>query len=343
MFGTPGSLTATAGGPRPGRGRGGLRRLAAPRYSVAFFLLTAVGALAVAEAGAAATWAMAVPFGLFLLNLLAALLTHPRFRLDLPLLLFHLALLALVLLFVLGRLTYMDGIVPVTRGAMFDGALVQVEHGPLHPGIPAQLRFRNDGFVDSFPPNGNEFRTDNRVRWWAVDGQAQAAEIGDDRPLVIAGYRIYATRRGFAPYFLWEEPSGRAEYASLQLGSVGPDGRFAGASWRLSGGAEMWVGLHHVVRPPARGSHRIDLGARDVTTPVVVRVGEQRHELLPGQSMALAGGRLTYVRLDAWLGYRIVYDMTTPWMIGCVLLGVVSLIWFYVKRVFAASEAEVRE
>lgn len=320
-----------------------LRRLAAPQLSVLSFVLIAAGALWVAEGGASATVAMVPPLSLLVVNLIAALATHPRFRGDLPLLVFHLALLVLLGLLALARLTYLDAMVPVTRGTTFSGDVADAERGPWHGDGVKALRFSNEGFVDEFPANGNEFLTYNRVRWWDAEGASHVAVIGDDRPLVLDNYRIYATHRGFAPRLLWRQASGEIQFASMQLGRIASDGWNAGNSWSLHGGPEIWLGLNHVMETPQPGSRRADLGVADITTPLVVRVAGARHELLPGQSLELEGGTLTYVRLDAWMGYRIVYDGVIPWLIATLAVGIASLIAYYARRIFRRSATESPE
>lgn len=317
-----------------------LRRVAAPQVSAACFVLAAAGALWVVEGDASPTFAMAPSLSLLVVNLLAGLVTNARLRTDLPLLIFHLALAAFVALILAARLTYVDGIVPVTRGTVFDGALTQVEHGPLHGEGLQAIRFSNEGFVDEYPLSGNEYRTYNTVRWWDKRGQPHLAEIGDDRPLIIDGYRIYATRRGLAPRLLWQRTSGEFEYASIQLGHLQADGWYEGNSWQLEGGPSIWVGMQHDIVRPSPGSRREDLGVMTIDSPLVVRVGAQRREIRKGESLMLAGGTLTYSQLDAWLGYRIVYDPTTNWIMATALLAIGSLIWFYMRRVFTRPRTE---
>lgn len=317
-----------------------VRRLAAPQLSAACFVLAAAGALWVAEGDASPTFAMVPSLSLLVVNLLAGLLTNARLRTDLPLLIFHLALAAFVALILAARLTYADGIVSVTRGAVFDGALTQVEQGPLHGDGLQAIRFSNDGFVDEYPLNGNEYRTYNAVRWWDESGQSHSAEIGDDHPLIINGYRIYATRRGLAPRLLWQRTSGEFEFASIQLGHLQADGWYEGNSWQLEDGPKIWVGMQHDIERPSPGSRRVDLGVAAIDGPLVVRVDAARHELRKGESLTLPGGTLTYSQLDAWLGYRIVYDPTTHWIMATALLAIGSLIWFYIRRVFSRPRTE---
>lgn len=347
----PESLASTTANRQPIASATGIRRivgdtlrlLAAPHLAVLCFVLIAAGALWIAEGGGSPTTAMVVPLSLLVVNLSAAVLTHPRFRTDLPLLVFHLALVAFVGLLLAARMTYVDGMVPVTRGAVFNGAMVQVEHGPWHGDGLQKLRFSNEGFVDEYPANGNAYLTYNKVRWWDADGRAHLAEIGDDRPLVIDGYRIYANRKGLAPRMLWKRDSGEIEFASMQFGSLEPDGWYAGNAWALPGGPEIWLGMQHEFERPLPGARRVDLGAADIDTPLVVRVGDARHELHTGQALTLPDGTLTYVRLDAWMGYRIVYDPTTDWLMGTAALAVFSLIWFYLQRLlFRRQKPESR-
>ena len=51
-------------------------------------------------------------------------------------------------------------------------------------------------------------------------------------------------------------------------------------------------------------------------------------------------GTLTYVRLDSWMGYRIVADPTKPWLIGTIAVAVISLVWFYSRIVFRPLPAK---
>jgi cytochrome c biogenesis protein len=310
-----------------------LALLAAPQATIAAFLLVAAAAIWVSQGGDP-TRTLLLPLGVVALNLLAALIVSPRLRGDFLLLVFHLCLLALLLLVALTRLTHMEGQIALTRGALFDGRIDGLQQGPWHDNRWQRIRFINDGIIDEHPANGNEYRTFNRVRWWDRNGRIHAAEIGDDRPLLIDGYRIYAGPRGPAPLLLWEQTDGPIEYASLQLGVIHSDGWQQGKSWQLPGGPEIWVSLDHPFTRPEPGTVQVNLGTAEIRSPLVVRAGEMRHPLAPGESITLPGGQLSYVRLEAWLGYRISYEVLTPWMAAAVLLAVVSLATYFLRRLF---------
>ncbi|MCM2313064.1 MAG: hypothetical protein NDI84_16850, partial [Steroidobacteraceae bacterium] len=141
-----------------------LTALASPKLSAIFFVVMAAAALWAKEPGRNITLAMLVPFLLLTLNLVAAIVTNRRFRADLPLLVFHLALLALIFALVAARLTYFEGQATVTAGTTFDGNLVGEEHGPLHDRTIADLRFTNLGFTENYPERGRYHATYNRIR-----------------------------------------------------------------------------------------------------------------------------------------------------------------------------------
>lgn len=315
-----------------------LGALASPRLSVTFFVLMAAAAYWSRLPERSATIALAVPFALLTINLLAAILTNRRFRADLPLLVFHLALLALVVSLVAARLTYFEGQATVTSSTTFDGQLLGEESGPLHQRTIDRVRFVNLGFTENFPERGTFHATYNRVRWHTADGKVQTADIGDDVPLIIDGYRIYTTRhRGFSPLFRWQTPDGRDEFGTVQLRDSNNEA-FAGANdWTLPTGQQAWLMVDQDASAPAETTSariRSNLGARTNKHRIILRIGDDRHILAPGDQLTLGDGTLTYVRLDSWMGYRIVSDPTKPWLIACVGLAVLSLVWFYARILF---------
>ena len=305
--------------------------LASPKLTVAFFLLLAAGSLWVAQGSADATLTTLPALILLVLNLAAAIVSNPRFRADLPLLLFHLALLALVVLMALARLIYFDGATILTAGTAFEGNLAKDTRGPLHGQGLRALRFANEGFTEKFPERSKYQVTYNRVRYWDGVGASHLVEIGDDRPLVLDGYRIYATqRRGFSPLFRWQPKVGESTLGTVQLPDRGDNELGPATSWQLPSGPQVWVLLNMEDSPaPAPGGQRNGLGADENAHSLVLRIGERRLMMRAGESVELDGGELSYLRLDSWMGYRIVYDPTEPWLVATVLVGIASLLWFY--------------
>ena len=102
--------------------------LGSPRLTLVIFVVLVLAEIWVNQDRERATSILALPLGLLSINLIAALLMQPVFREKLPLTMFHIALLAVVVLATLGRLTYLKGGSEVSTGADFDGSF-SAEHG----------------------------------------------------------------------------------------------------------------------------------------------------------------------------------------------------------------------
>ena len=122
------------------------RALASLRLTLLVLVALGAGVLAAYLSETRTTWMLVVPLTLFALNLSAAVATNPVFQRQIPLLVFHLALIAIVLLIAIGRLTYLKGTLELTKGIPFAGELTSSEAGPLHRGRLADVRFVNEGF-----------------------------------------------------------------------------------------------------------------------------------------------------------------------------------------------------
>jgi cytochrome c biogenesis protein len=287
------------------------------------------------------TVALGAALALLCLNLFAALVVHPAFRSRLPLLVAHLALLALVVLVAVGRLTAMDGRFELTQGASFDGTLLESSAGPWHRDGLARLAFVHEGFDIDYAPGRRRGATRNRVRWLGEDGTPQEAIIGDHRPLVLDGYRIYTSpNKGFAPLISWRPHQGAAITGAVHLPSYPMHELRQSREWLLPDGRAVWVMLQfnqNLIDPDTVSAFRLPQEHR-----LVVRLGGARAELLPGGTVALDGGTLVYEGLRTWMGYRVSYDPTLPWLLASSLLATLALAWHYAQRFLAARALPVR-
>ncbi|MBI4936941.1 MAG: hypothetical protein HY846_01735 [Nitrosomonadales bacterium] len=313
-----------------------LGALASLKLSLVILAALGAGILTAYLSAAPATWALAAPLAAFALNLLAAVATNPVFRRKTPLLIFHLALIAVILLLAAGRLTYLKGQLELAEGEVFDGQLTQEESGPWHPRRLDVLRFSNEGFTISYAKGVRRGATRNRVAWAAPDGSVQHAVIGDQDPLVLSGYRFYTTHnKGFAPTFTWYASSGAAPVTgTVHLPAYPLHEHKQALEWTPPGGkTPLWVMLQfdEVILDPAKPSEfRLPSGHL-----IVVRAGEARYELKPGERVSLAEGVLEYNGLRVWMGYTVFYDFTLPWLLAACLLAVMSLAWHFRGKFFA--------
>ncbi|WP_332672798.1 cytochrome c biogenesis protein ResB [Aromatoleum sp.] len=316
--------------------RGLLRRLASLRLTLGLLALLAVGILIAQRFEEARTWPIVVPLALLAANLLAAVATNGVFRRQTALLVFHLSLVALVLLVAAGRLTYLKGHVGITNGAGFDGELAIDERGPWHVGNLDAVRFTNDGFSVGYAPGWQRGATRNTVLWRDGDGRWQQSVIGDQEPLVLAGYRFYTTfNKGFAPTFGWQRDGATTVHGSVQLPSYPLNEFSQAAEWTPPGSrVAVWVMLdidEVVIDPHAHSAFRLPQAYK-----LVVRVGDERHEMRPGDALRLPDGTLTFDGLRGWMGYRVFYDWTLPWLLAAGAVAVVSLGTHFWQK-FAAS------
>jgi hypothetical protein len=302
------------------------------RLALAWLLLLGLGVVVGYVNESVRLAALGVPFVLLALGLGAALVVNPRFRRQLPLLVFHLALLALVMLVVAGRLTTLQGRFELTEGFAFDGELLDHEAGPLHRWRLQEAAFEHAGFRIDYAPGLKRGPTRNTVQWRDERGAVRQTVIGDHHPLVLAGYRFYTTpNKGFAPVFAWRAANGAAPVrGSVHLPSFPAHALRQARDWTLPEGRQLWVMLatdETLIDPQRQAAFRLPRSHH-----VVVRAGEARHELRPGEFVQLEGGTLVYEGLRTWMGYRVFSDWTLPWLLAASLLAALALGAHYVVR-----------
>lgn len=313
--------------------RGMVAQMGSPRLTLALMALLALCVIAVNRDLGPPAWMLATPLALLAANLAGAVSTHPTFRAHSALLLFHLALLAIVVLSAAGRLTYLKGSMELSEGEEFAGALAQRESGPLHGDRIERVAFTNLGFTVHYEPGMRRARTRNSVAVVDASGVHRLTVIGDDTPFKSSGYRFYTTpNKGFAPEFVWEPALGGPPVrGTIHLPSFPAQLTRQELEWTPPGAAqtlsvrleieERIVDLENpwVLRPPRRHT-------------LAVAAGQERVVLRPGESHRFAEGTLHYAGLRTWMGYSVFYDWTVPWMLAACALAAGALGWHYVAR-----------
>ncbi len=277
-------------------------------------------------------WLLAVPLLLLSMNLLAAITTRPVFRRQIPLLSFHLALLAVVVLVAIGRLTSLNGEAEVTVGESFQGTLNNYRAGMFHHWKLERVHFTQQSFSIEYAPGPTRGKTRCELIWQDEDGRIQRGVIGDHHPLILHGYRFYTTHnKGFAPTFHWQPTGKPAQRGSIHLPGY-PGNAFRQAlEWNLPGVTQkIWTELQFdevILDPDNHSTFHIP-----EKHTLVFRIGDARYELLPGDSINLPEGKLHYEELKTWMGFKVSSDWTVPWLIAAAVLAVLSMGWHYSRK-----------
>lgn len=311
-----------------------IQRLASLKLTLLGLLMLGAATIGAVQPEQGSTRWLAAPLLLLAINLIAAVATNAVFRRQLPLLVFHLALIALVLLAAIGRLTYFKGTAAITEGASFEG-VIERDAGPLHSYRLDEVAFINEGFEIAYKPGPTRDTLKNRVRYRDSNGRERTAEIGDNVPLVLHGYRFYPTaNKGFSPVLLWQPAAGQPVLGGIHLPSFPANPLSQTHEWQPPGASEpIWVMLdvpENLIPADRHSRFRLPDSHK-----IVLRAGDARHELWPGQRLAVAGGSVEYVELRTWMGYHIFYDWTVPWLLASCVLAIASLAWHFWTK-FAA-------
>jgi len=310
---------------------GFLKALASLKLTLVGLILLGAASIAIYKLEHDATPWLAAPLLLLGLNLIAAVATNGVFRRNTPLLVFHLALITIVLLAAAGRLTYLKGGAEVTEGEAFSG-LKHSETGPLHPLRIDRVQFINEGMDIDYTPGPVRVSTVSRVRWLDERGIERTGTAHDNTPLVVWGYHFTVTaNKGFAPVLQWQPTNGEPVVGALHLPSYPTQAEAQTATWRpgtLKDDIWMMLSFKEVLIPADRASR---FRLPDDRT-LVVRHGDGRWELQPGERVNLPGGVLQYQELRTWMGYQVYYDWTVPWLLAASVIAVLSLAAYFWRK-----------
>ncbi len=98
--------------------------------------------------------------------------------------------------------------------------------------------------------------------------------------------------------------------------------------WTLPDGRAVWLQLQFDEKNLIASETTAQFRLPDVHQ-LVLRLGETRAELTPGQAWRIDGGTLVYEGLRPWMGYRVTHDPTLPWLLAAALTAALSLAWHY--------------
>ena len=293
---------------------------------------------------AAPWWWLLAPLALLAANLAAAIAVHPRFRRQLPLLAFHLCLLAALVLSLAGVLTRVDARVELLTGQDFDpGAVEYRARGPwFSDAVLGRLRFRPEGFEVDYEPGLRRGETRAVLAVAGEDGGWSRYEIGDTRALVQSGTRFYTTsNKGLAALLTWVGAAGAAQSWAVHFPSWPLNDWKQVNDWITPSGERLVLELAPSLAVPA--AERWTFASARVPPDAVLRVrrGEGEAALVPGRWLAAGEGRLRFDGIGTWMGYQIAYDPTLPWLLATGIVGALALGWHFLGAFGSPRRSEV--
>lgn len=277
-------------------------------------------------------WAMAVPFGLMTVSLMAAVFVKERLRKQPGLLIFHLALAVLALLAGAGQMIGLRGRVEITEGASFDPAIAVVKAAPWHVNALGELNFTQGPFAIDYQPGMKRGRIQSRIRVPSEAGVGREWVVGDDVPFIQKGYRFYTTsNKGFALILTFTNAEGKSHTSAVHLPSYPVMDFQQGRSWVPPGMTnEMTIWLH--IPKPVYKEDAAWRFAKPEGSILRVMEDATNVDVLIGQTIPLMGGRLRYDDLRTWMGYSIYYDPTLPWLAAAAVVAMGGLAWHLIER-----------
>lgn len=274
-------------------------------------------------------WVLVVPLAVLAVNLTAAIFTNQRINRQPGLLVFHIGLLGIIVLAAIGRLSFIDAHLEIAEGQGFTpDLLLETKKGPLHAGRLDKVRFVQGKYTVDYAEGMQRGLTNSQVLIPDEHGQFTSKIVGDDRVLVLEGYRFYTTfNKGFTVLLTWLPDQGVPITGRINLPSYPLYDYKQDNSWTPPGAkpVKFWLQLTTGMREDAAWV----LDARNSRGVLVVSHADQRVELQVGETTRLDGGQLRYERLSAWMGYKVYYDPTLRWLFFVSILAVLGMAWHY--------------
>ncbi len=280
-------------------------------------------------------WMLSLPFALLALNLLAAIIMKPGLRKSRGMLVFHLALLLLLLLAAFGRLSRFEANVEIVEGGVFNiNNLSDVIRGPLHFGQLEQLSFMQGKYSVEYEDDLQRGLTQSEVILPDEQGRPIRQFVGDDKPLRLHGYQFYTTsNKGFAVILTWIPETGRALRGALHLPSFPYLDWNQTTTWKIPG-TNKTVNIELQVPQTLREQLKRKLSWKLQShaannASLEIRSGDSPIKLNRGEQISLANGVLRFDDVRGWMGYKVYYDPTLSWLFIIAVCGISGLIWHY--------------
>jgi cytochrome c biogenesis protein len=274
-----------------------------------------------------------LPLALLAINLSAALVVRHAFRQQAALLLFHVGLLAVLLLVAANVLLRFDGSVEVIEGTAFDAAgVVERGGGWLHPRRLGHVQFAQGPLEVQYLSGLRRDTTHSRVFVTRPDGSQVRRDIGDRQGFTSDGYRFMTTfNKGYAVLVLWRDAGGRETLGAVNFPSY-PEFEWRQTNeWITPAGESLAFELQLADRVPEDSPWTLSSRGVDFSIGIAGN-GQAEKTLRAGQSIKVTGGEVTIVDLRLWMGYRIDYNPLLPWLLAAAFLSLGALALHMVQK-----------
>lgn len=278
-------------------------------------------------------WVVLVPSSLLAVHLAAALMHHRAFRTQPGLLLFHGALLLVMVLTGIDQLVTFSARVELVQGHAFDaGDIEVVEAGPLHRVRWLEdVRFVQRSIRVEYAAGMVRRRTRSRVSIMQP-GESRSMQFGDSRPLEAAGYRFYTTsNKGFSALLRFVPDSGSAHVGHVNFPSFPLNDWNQRNRWTTPQGESLALDLIVASGPDGSGDWRFDEASLQRVKALNVRTARHSATLSAGDGLRVDGGWISYEGAQLWMGYHVVYEPLLHLTLGVALVGALGLAWHVLR------------
>lgn len=310
-----------------------VKSLGSPKTAIIGMIALGVGSvMSYGNPESVSAWYLAGPLAFLAVSLLVAITTNSRIYRRGGLLVFHVGLLSIAVLAAIGRLTFFEAHVEMLEGNAFGVEdSLNVKKGPLHSDDLRHIEFMQGRYTVEYHPGMVRGLTHSYVRVKGDDGAWQDKVVGDDRPLVIDGYRFYTSfNKGFAPVLTWKGADGSSTQGAVHMPSYPLFEHKQENDWTTPTGEAVRLWLRMDTGLDEKNGWVLNEKTPEST--LVVFFGDSRIELRPGETAAVGGGDLTYDHLATWMGYKIFYDPTLHALFGASMLSVLGLFMHFRRK-----------
>jgi cytochrome c biogenesis protein len=270
-------------------------------------------------------------FVLLAVNLAAALVVSPRFRVQPGLMLFHLSLLFVWIIAAAQPLAAFRGRLEIVEGQEFDASKVEfLQRGILRSSPLDEVEFTQGAVHVSYLPSLVRQTSRSNVLIGRSGLQDTPFQLTDQNPLVLNGTRFGITsNKGFAAMIRWRDHRG-SRTGAVHFPSFPVFDWKQVQTWTTPNAQEVTLELE-LLTPPVTSS-AWSLNAETSATELVVTHDGESRRLVSGESVDLNGGRLFFEGHRMWIGYTLESNPLLPWLLAAALAGIAGLVWHLAAR-----------